>query len=185
MKILKFQAVTEKTTLSRSAMNKLIADGSFPSPIELTSKISGWIESEVDDWILSKIAIRDGMEGNAPSESKFYKLDTDGSTPIQCTNEERIGYLDLYNPLKFDKFVNGRIVFIHETNGVTVVTYFTGFDKSFFYFENPVYPDELVLFETMVFGHPDHDEDEQWPQWYTSYEKSEIGHLDTCLDVFD
>ena len=59
MKVLKLKAVTEKTTLCHSTIYKLIAEGSFPRPIDLTGRAVGWVDSEIDHWITSKIAIRD------------------------------------------------------------------------------------------------------------------------------
>lgn len=59
MKVLKLKAVTEKTTLCHSTIYKLISEGDFPKPIDLTCRAVGWVDSEVDDWILAKITQRD------------------------------------------------------------------------------------------------------------------------------
>lgn len=37
----------------------LIKNASFPKPIPLGLRAVGWLESEVETWIQSKIAIRD------------------------------------------------------------------------------------------------------------------------------
>ena len=62
MKILKLKSVIEKTTLCHSTIYKLIAEGRFPRPIDLTGRAVGWVDLEVDDWILTKLAERDQVE---------------------------------------------------------------------------------------------------------------------------
>ncbi len=62
MKVLKLKTVIEKTTLCHSTIYKLISENNFPKPIDLTGRAVGWVDSEVDSWILSKIAQRDGVE---------------------------------------------------------------------------------------------------------------------------
>ncbi len=62
MRVLKLKAVIEKTTLCHSTIYKLISEGHFPKPIDLTSRAVGWVDSEVDNWIMSKIDLRDGVE---------------------------------------------------------------------------------------------------------------------------
>ncbi|MEY8216701.1 MAG: AlpA family phage regulatory protein, partial [Colwellia sp.] len=37
-------------------------EGAFPKPIDLTGRAVGWVDSEVDSWIMSKIIQRDGVE---------------------------------------------------------------------------------------------------------------------------
>jgi len=36
-------------------------DGVFPKSVSLGVRSVAWVESEVQDWILDKIALRDGM----------------------------------------------------------------------------------------------------------------------------
>lgn len=43
---------------SRVHLWRLIRDGKFPKPIELSKSRSAWIESEIDDWIAAKAAER-------------------------------------------------------------------------------------------------------------------------------
>ena len=62
MKVLKLKSVIEKTTLCHSTIYKLISEGSFPKPIDLTGRAVGWVDAEVDGWIMSKVAQRDGVE---------------------------------------------------------------------------------------------------------------------------
>ena len=57
--ILRLPDVINKTALSRSAIYDLIAKGNFPKQIKLTSRSSGWLQSEVEQWIDDRIALRD------------------------------------------------------------------------------------------------------------------------------
>ena len=59
MRILRREAVTEKTGLERSAIYQRMALGTFPKQVKLSAKAVGWLESEVDAWIASKVAQRD------------------------------------------------------------------------------------------------------------------------------
>lgn len=60
--ILKLPEVTKVTGLARSTIYKLISENSFPKQIKLTSFSSGWIQSEVDQWIDERIALSRNME---------------------------------------------------------------------------------------------------------------------------
>lgn len=55
IRMLRLPDVIEKTALSRSQIYRLIALGSFPSQIQLGERASGWIEEEVDGWLLERI----------------------------------------------------------------------------------------------------------------------------------
>ncbi len=57
--ILRLPDVIKVTALSRSVIYDLIAQGKFPKQIKLTSRSSGWIESEVNQWLDDRIAERD------------------------------------------------------------------------------------------------------------------------------
>ena len=57
--ILRLPEVIKITGLSRSAIYDQIAAGRFPKQIKLTSRSSGWVESEVSSWLDSLIAKRD------------------------------------------------------------------------------------------------------------------------------
>ena len=54
----RFNRMTElkdKVALSRSQIYKLIQQGEFPEPIKLGKKISVWTDSEVEEWMSSKL----------------------------------------------------------------------------------------------------------------------------------
>lgn len=58
-KILRLKDVLETTGLSRATMYKMMTDGAFPKSISLGERSVGWLESEIQDWILTKIEERD------------------------------------------------------------------------------------------------------------------------------
>lgn len=58
--ILRLQEVLKKTGLAKSSMYAKVAAGTFPKPIKLSLRSSGWIEHEVDAWIDERIVVRDG-----------------------------------------------------------------------------------------------------------------------------
>lgn len=60
--IIKLPEVVKTTGLARSTIYKLISENSFPKQIKLTSFSSGWIQSEVDQWIEERIALSRNME---------------------------------------------------------------------------------------------------------------------------
>lgn len=64
MRIIRLKEVIESTGLARSTVYKFISDGGFPKPISLGDRCVGWLESEVQDWIMSKVKERDlGVKG--------------------------------------------------------------------------------------------------------------------------
>ena len=54
LKLLDLKATCEKTNLSRSMLWKTRKSDDFPKPRQITPKRIGWIESEIDDWIMSR-----------------------------------------------------------------------------------------------------------------------------------
>ena len=46
--------------LKRAALYRLVQRGQFPKPIKISTKLSGWLDSEVYAWLESRIAERDG-----------------------------------------------------------------------------------------------------------------------------
>lgn len=57
MRFLKLQQVMDKTTLCRSSIYNLIKAGDFPKNVTVMGKRKAWLESEVEDWMVSKIEI--------------------------------------------------------------------------------------------------------------------------------
>jgi predicted DNA-binding transcriptional regulator AlpA len=55
LRILRMKQLVERTQLSRATLYVLIAtDPTFPRKIKLTERTVGWIECEVDAWIMSR-----------------------------------------------------------------------------------------------------------------------------------
>lgn len=61
--LLRLREVTRRTALSRSAVYRAIAAGTFPAPVKLGERASAWNAAEVTRWIAGRIAARD--EGRA------------------------------------------------------------------------------------------------------------------------
>jgi len=59
MKLIRLQQVMEMTGLGRSTIYKYIAEDWFPKPIPLGGRSVGWLESEIQEWILARIEERD------------------------------------------------------------------------------------------------------------------------------
>lgn len=60
---IKIQDVCNKTSLSKSTVYRLIQKSKFPRQVKITDYTSVWVLSEVDEWIETTIADRDGMGG--------------------------------------------------------------------------------------------------------------------------
>ena len=50
-RILKAKDVAERVSISTSQVYRLARDGRFPQPVKVTENRSGWLETEVDQWI--------------------------------------------------------------------------------------------------------------------------------------
>lgn len=57
-RILRRADVELRTGLSRSKIYDLVSKGAFPAPIHLTPRCVGWVNSEIDSWLASRIAVR-------------------------------------------------------------------------------------------------------------------------------
>lgn len=55
-KIIRISTVKAVTGLSRGSIYRLIKESDFPKQIKLSTQASGWIETEVFDWLESRIA---------------------------------------------------------------------------------------------------------------------------------
>ncbi len=54
-KILRINDVKQKTGLSRSSIYAYIKEGKFPSSISIGPRSVGWLESDIEQWIDSRI----------------------------------------------------------------------------------------------------------------------------------
>lgn len=59
-KIIALAAVIAKTSLCRSSIYALLANGDFPERIKLSPRRMGFLEHEVDSWIAARAAGREG-----------------------------------------------------------------------------------------------------------------------------
>lgn len=53
--ILRRKQVETRIGLSRSTIYERIKAGTFPAPISLGAKSVGWIESEIEAWLLTQV----------------------------------------------------------------------------------------------------------------------------------
>jgi len=60
MKFMRLQEVIKTVGLSRPTIYKRMALGTFPKPVKLGERAVGWVSDEVDGWMQSRIAERDG-----------------------------------------------------------------------------------------------------------------------------
>ncbi|CAM5435998.1 AlpA family phage regulatory protein OS=Stutzerimonas stutzeri OX=316 GN=GQA94_06995 PE=4 SV=1 [Stutzerimonas stutzeri] len=82
MRIMRLKEVIDTTGLSRSTIYKYIADGIFPKPVNLApagidvpnTRAVGWLQGEVEDWILARIEERDLAEGSATRPSSHLSV---------------------------------------------------------------------------------------------------------------
>ncbi|MDE0082872.1 MAG: AlpA family phage regulatory protein [Gammaproteobacteria bacterium] len=62
-RILRMPEVEARTGLSQRSIRALVARGDFPRPIRLSRRSVGWLESELNGWLLERIArSRDAAE---------------------------------------------------------------------------------------------------------------------------
>jgi prophage regulatory protein len=59
MKILQLKQVIDITGLGRSSIYKYVSQGKFPLPLQLTERRVGWLDSEVKQWIQTRIETRE------------------------------------------------------------------------------------------------------------------------------
>jgi len=74
MRVLSPDACTARTTVPESTRRVWVKQGKFPAPIPLSDgRSKGYLESEVDEWIQSRIAARDAIvKKPSPGRSKFW-----------------------------------------------------------------------------------------------------------------
>lgn len=55
--ILRLPAVQSAIGLSRSTIYLRIAEGTFPRPISLGTRAVGWLQSDIEEWLLQRIEL--------------------------------------------------------------------------------------------------------------------------------
>ena len=58
--ILRRKQVEQRTGLSRSTIYLRVAQGSFPKAVSLGARAVGWLESEVEEWLNSRVELSRG-----------------------------------------------------------------------------------------------------------------------------
>lgn len=53
--ILRLPTVKSRTGLSRSTIYLRIAKGEFPRPVSLGGRAVGWLETDIENWLVDKI----------------------------------------------------------------------------------------------------------------------------------
>jgi prophage regulatory protein len=65
-RLLLFQDLRSKgITFSKAHLWRLERNGSFPKRVPLSAGRHAWVENEIDDWVTSRIAVRDGSRKQA------------------------------------------------------------------------------------------------------------------------
>ncbi len=62
-RLIRLRTVREKTGLAKSTIYAFVQQDRFPRPVKLGDRSSGWVESEVDAWIASRLAARAAVQG--------------------------------------------------------------------------------------------------------------------------
>lgn len=58
MKVLRIKEVCSRVALSRTLVYEMMAQRRFPSAIRIGKRASGWLESEINEWIDEQAAKR-------------------------------------------------------------------------------------------------------------------------------
>lgn len=53
-RILRCRQIQLRTGLSRSSIYALMGKGQFPSPVRLSAQSVGWLEHEINNWIVNR-----------------------------------------------------------------------------------------------------------------------------------
>lgn len=59
MKFIKLKEVMAMTGLGRSSVYKFMNEGRFPGSVKLDKRGVRWVEHEIEEWMMEKIALRD------------------------------------------------------------------------------------------------------------------------------
>ena len=63
--ILRLPLVKARTGLSRSTIYLRITEGSFPKSVSLGARAVGWLESDIEQWLTSRVEESRGVVGRA------------------------------------------------------------------------------------------------------------------------
>lgn len=57
-RLISLKQVCERTSLSRTFINRLRGTNKFPSPVSISERRIAFVEEEVDEWLSNRIASR-------------------------------------------------------------------------------------------------------------------------------
>ncbi|WP_429498639.1 AlpA family transcriptional regulator [Robbsia andropogonis] len=57
LRVLRLPDLPQKVGLRRSAIYRMMSEGTFPRPFKLNARAVGWLESDIDAWILERSKI--------------------------------------------------------------------------------------------------------------------------------
>jgi|TARA_B110000263_G_scaffold37827_1_gene29463 prophage regulatory protein len=63
-KVLKVKEVASEISVSVPQVYKLVSLGKFPKQIKLSERASGWLRTEIDEWLQSRVDLRDEEVAN-------------------------------------------------------------------------------------------------------------------------
>ena len=63
-KVLKVKEVASEISVSVPQVYKLVSLGKFPKQINLSDRASGWLRTEIDEWLQSRVDLRDEEVAN-------------------------------------------------------------------------------------------------------------------------
>ena len=58
-RFLRLRDVINRVGMKKSSIYALMKKGEFPKQIKLSARSSAWVESEIDEWVDSRVAARD------------------------------------------------------------------------------------------------------------------------------
>ena len=61
LKLLRLPSVCAKTGIERDTVYRGVKEGWFPKPVKISDRASGWVQSEIDEFIQNRIAERDSF----------------------------------------------------------------------------------------------------------------------------
>lgn len=64
--ILRLPGVKARTGLSRSTIYLRVSEGNFPRPVQLGGRAVGWVEAEIDEWLVHQIENRHDPKSEPP-----------------------------------------------------------------------------------------------------------------------
>lgn len=76
LRILRLKQVKEKVGLSRSQIYALISTGHFPRQISLGARAVGWIQGDIDRWIMQRAAAKHQHPNSKTPDPDFGKMES-------------------------------------------------------------------------------------------------------------